>query len=149
MFYVSKINGNIIEVTDSDDGIAENYTIQQLSEISKNISIQGFIDSENIFKIDPLDEVLRHFKYGDITKGLRFMGTYGLELVFRGKPRNMGDGTSFVTNRGIRLFRNYNGDYSYYDENNRYRSNFSFAEIYDVLKWYYSFGTLISINLMK
>lgn len=149
MFYVSNINGNIIEVTDSTDKVAEKYSIQQLNEISKSISIQGFIDSENIFKIDPLDEVLRHFKYGDITKGLRFMGTYGLELVFKGKPRNMGDGTSFVTNRGIRLFRNYNGTYSYYDEGNRYKSNYSYAEMYDVLKWYYSFGTLTSINLIQ
>lgn len=147
MFYISAINKDILDVTDTTDNVTEKYTVNQVDNISKSIYIEGFIDKENIFVIKPLSDVVRFFNYGDYEKGLRYMSNQGFELLFRGKKVDNGDGTAFVQNRGIKIYRN-NFSYSYYDENNRYRSGLSIADMSDFLQWYYSYNTLTMVKIL-
>jgi hypothetical protein len=149
MFYVSAINKNtILSITDTEDNVTEQYPINKIDVISKQIEIQGYIDKENIFVIKPLSEVVRHFNYGNYEKGLRYMGNWGFELLFQSKARSNGDGTSFRSNYGIRIYRN-NFKYSYYDENNKYHSGVSVADISSFLQWYYGYNTLTMVRILN
>ena len=147
MFYVSAINGDILDITDTTDNVTERYSISLVNTIAKTVDIEGYIDKENIFVVKPLSEVLRFFNYGEYEKGLRYMSNQGFELLFRGKKVSNGDGTAFVQNRGIRIYRS-NFSYSYYDENNRYRSGLSIADMSDFLNWYYSYNTLTMVKIL-
>lgn len=148
MFYVSAINNNIITVTDSSDNVAENYTVQQLSIISKNVDIEGFDDENNIYVVSLLSTVCSYFNSGDFGKGLKYMGRYGLGLNFKSKPKSNNDGTYFVSNKCIRVYRNGIDSYSYYDENNRYKSGYTFADMIDIVGWYYSFGKMHFLQIL-
>ena len=41
MFYVSLIKGNLIGITDTYDNVEEFYAVNQVKEISKQVSIKG------------------------------------------------------------------------------------------------------------
>lgn len=152
MFYISSKKDNLFGVTDTSDGVEEMYTIEQLLAISNQVDIEGIFGIESgISVVAPPQKVVDLFNQGNFANALSLMSSScEYDLRFRSKPRDNGDGTAFVSNQQIRVWRNgvdnFSMDKGYYKS---HVSDLTRRELYDILSRYFVNYSSIKATYIK
>lgn len=144
MYYISSQKGNKYGVTDTEDGIEEFYTKEQLMSIyAQGIEVNGLSD-ENIFVVYPIDKIRSLINSGDFKEAYKYLPEgYRLVTVLRSSP--VGE-LNICSRECIEVSRNYRGNYNI-EVHRNYYTDCDFNTLVDKVSWYFINYKLIEVRI--
>lgn len=144
MYYISSKKGSKYGIIDTEDGVEEFYTKEQLRSIyAQNIEVNGLCD-DGAFVVYPISKVKSLLNEDNFKDAYKYLPEgYRLVTVLRSSP--VGE-LNICTRECIEVCRNYKGNYNI-EIHGSYYTDCDFDTLINKVSWYFINYKLIEVRI--